>query len=286
MPELPEVETIRLGLHHRIVKKSITAVTVTKNKIVRGNKRAFAKTLVGNNFTGISRRGKLLIFSLSVPDTYLLVHLKMTGQLIYQDKTKLIAGGHQWPPIDTGLPNAYTHIMIEFADGSVLYFNDLRQFGYMHLVNGEQLKHVETMFGIEPLSSDFTWEAFKKALARRTTSLKATLLNQKVIAGIGNIYADEISFHAGVRPDRRVSTLSEKELKALYKATRHVLTRAMKYGGTTFRDYRDADGGKGNFTELLKVYGRGGLPCKKCRNPLIREKLAGRGTVYCAHCQV
>lgn len=286
MPELPEVETVRLGLRRRIVKKEITGVTVRKAKLVRGKKAAFVQTLLGNHFTGIARRGKLLIFTLSTPDTYLLVHLKMTGQLIYQDKTKLIAGGHQWPPVDTGLPNAYTHIMIEFADGSVLYFNDLRQFGYMHIVNGEQLKKVEAMFGVEPLSSTFTWEAFRNALARRTTSLKATLLNQAVIAGIGNIYADEIAFHAGVRPDRKVSSLSEGELKAIFKATKHVLTRAMKYGGTTFRDYRDADGGKGNFTQLLKVYGRGGEPCKKCRSPLVREKLAGRGTAYCAHCQV
>jgi formamidopyrimidine-DNA glycosylase len=285
MPELPEVETIRRGLLPRVKGKKIAAVEVRKPKMVRGKRKEFVSFVKGKSFSGITRRGKLLIFSIANRERYMLVHLKMTGQLIYQSDKETIAGGHQWPPVAGNLPNKYSHIIFTFADGSRLYFNDLRQFGYVHIVNEKEKENVLTHYGLEPLRSDFTWEKFRAAMKGKTSILKASLLSQESIAGVGNIYVDEISFHARIRPQRRTSSLSEKELKALYEATKHVLTRAMKYGGTTFRDYLNAEGGKGNFTQLLKVYGRGGEPCKRCGTVLKRVKVMGRGTVYCQTCQ-
>ncbi|MEX0649768.1 MAG: bifunctional DNA-formamidopyrimidine glycosylase/DNA-(apurinic or apyrimidinic site) lyase [Candidatus Andersenbacteria bacterium] len=288
MPELPEVETVRLGLMRRIIGKEITRVQVKKAKLIRGvSAPVFVRTLKGSRFGHIDRIGKLLILSLMGKDRYVLVHLKMTGQLIYQKNSTVIAGGHQWPPISGGLPNAYSHIIIDFADGGRLFFNDLRQFGYMELASAKRRQEVLDTYGVDPLLGKFTYTAFRDALAKRSRTLKAVLLDQSVIAGIGNIYADEICFHARIRPNRSVKSLSEKELKALFVATKHIMKRALEHGGTTFKDYRDSDGAKGNFTALLKVYGRGGAPCKRCRQQLIKKiQHAGRGTHFCLRCQV
>lgn len=290
MPELPEVETIRLGLRRTVLAKRIAHVEVRKTKIVRGTKAAFIKKLAGASFTDIERRGKLLIFTVSAPHAYLLVHLKMTGQLIYVHDQTFIAGGHPWPSVAGGLPNKYSHIIFGFADGSTLYFNDMRQFGFMQVVDDKTLEKTLARFGVDPLSDEFTWDAFRTSLAGRRVSLKAALLNQQLIAGIGNIYADEIAFHAGVKPQRRVHRLTQKELLLLYRATKHILARAMKYGGTTFRDFRDTKGGRGNYTELLKAYGRTGQACKRpqCRQvgaTIRRTVTAGRGTHFCPSCQ-
>jgi formamidopyrimidine-DNA glycosylase len=286
VPELPEVETIRRGLHRRITSKLIRAVKVDRAKMVRGmSARQFTRALTGKYFARIDRRGKLFIVSLQGLSQYLLIHLKMTGQLIYQDARSTIAGGHGWPPLTEKLPNKYSHVIFSFSDGSHLYFNDMRQFGFVQLVNSQQLAAALRQFGLEPLHASFTWEAFRQAMDSRQTTLKAVLLNQAIIAGLGNIYADEVSFQARVRPQRPVGRLRQKELRALYRAIPAVLRRAVRYGGTTWRNYRDADGGRGNFTRLLQVYGRAGQPCKRCGSTLKRIKLVGRGTVYCPSCQ-
>lgn len=287
MPELPEVETILQGLARRISGKLVTHVRVGKAKIVRGSVRAFVAALTGSKFAAARRHGKLLIFSLQNRQQFLLVHLKMTGQLIYQDKTHTIAGGHQWPPVDEGsLPNKYTHVQFDFADGSTLYFNDVRQFGFMELMDKTNLNQRLAQMGIDPLQQNLRWQDFKRMVSGRKASIKAVLLNQSLIAGIGNIYADEICFAAKIRPRRRTNQLTEKELHAIWHAIPRVLKRALKYGGTTFRDFRDSDGGKGNFTRLLKVYGRAGKKCKRCKIGVIKKiVVAQRGTHYCPNCQ-
>lgn len=285
MPELPEVETIRRGLAKQILNKPISKVAVCKSNLVKNPLVVFHKILTNNQFVAIERIGKLLIWHLQSGDWYLLVHLKMTGQLIYVVKDKIIAGGHNLPLVNN-LPNKYSHIIITFADDSHLYFNDLRQFGYWQLVDKKTRELVIKKFGIEPRTKNFTWQNFLAVLAKRTGSIKSILLNQQLIAGIGNIYADEICFRAKVLPTRRVNTLSIKEKKKLYQACGYIIVKAIKHRGTTFSDYRDSRGQAGNFVKYLKVYARQNMICLRCHKAKIKKiKANGRGTHYCQYCQ-
>ncbi|MFA6551588.1 MAG: bifunctional DNA-formamidopyrimidine glycosylase/DNA-(apurinic or apyrimidinic site) lyase [Patescibacteria group bacterium] len=285
MPELPEVETIRRDLEAKIKNKEIVGIAVKKPSVVRGAYKKLIAAMDGQAITAINRRGKLLIAVLR-DDRFLLIHLKMTGQLIYEYKQEIIAGGHSFAKTDLDLPGKHTHVIISFRDGSHLYFNDLRQFGYMKIVDKKGLEEELAKFGIEPLTADFTLANFKKIFARRKTSVKALLLNQKLIAGIGNIYADEICFYAGIRPSRTAPTLNNAEIKKLYQGCKIILQKAIKARGTTFNTFRDADGNKGGFIKFLKVYGRKGERCKRCRaGVIIKIKQGGRGTHYCPECQ-
>lgn len=285
MPELPEVETIRQDLREVLRGKRITKVHVHKDKMVVGSARALVAFLKGKTIADIDRRAKLLMFSFRAADKVLLLHLKMTGQLIYQSKKDVVAGGHSWPAVPTDLPNKYSHIIMAFSDGSQLFFNDLRQFGYVQLVTTEEKDMVVQTYGIEPLTADFTWENFRDRVGQRGTSLKNVLLNQAVVAGLGNIYVDEACFFAGVRPNRLANTLTHEELQKLYRGCVHVIRQAIKHRGTTFNSYRDTKGRKGNFVRKLKVYGRAGQACLRCGAILQRTKINGRGTVYCLKCQ-
>lgn len=285
MPELPEVETIRRDLNKVLRGKKVASVVVRKRKLVRSNARTFGRGLKGQVIERIDRRGKLLIFALKDRGRYLLVHLKMTGQLIYQDKKKTVAGGHGYPLVEQ-LPNKYSHIIITFSDRSKLYFNDMRQFGFMRLVDEGELQEVLAAFGVEPLSRGFTVDKLQAVLRGRRTALKNVLLNQSLIAGIGNIYVDEASFAAGVRPTRRADRVAKAEVKRLHGSIQSVLRRAITARGTTFGSYRDGLGGEGNFVRLLRVYGHAGERCGKCRRSKIKHvKLGGRGTAYCPTCQ-
>lgn len=286
MPELPEVETIRLGLRRFLLRKQIVAVELKQVKVIRGDLVELHQALHGAQFSDITRRGKLLIFHLAKKKLYVLIHLKMTGQLIYEKGKTKVAGGHSFPSLTDPLPNKYSHLVITFADGGKLFFNDMRRFGYVELAGPERLAKVLATYGPEPLENGFTFAVFAKALGRRAISIKAVLLNQSVLAGIGNIYADESCFQAGIKPGRRVNSLTKNEKRALWLAIKKILKKALKYGGTTFSEYRDAEGKPGNFTRLLKVYGRGGKLCLKCRTTkLTKKKIASRGTVWCATCQ-
>lgn len=291
MPELPEVETIKGGLERKILGKKITGVKIRNRKIIKSQFNDFIKILLNNSFTAISRVGKLLILKLADKNNFLLIHLKMTGQLVYCFKDKLVAGGHSLSSranlsgIGDQLPNKYSHVVFKFKSGAELFFNDMRRFGYLKIVNESELKKIIGEYGPEPLSRNFNVKRFREILAGRTTSIKAVLLNQKLIAGIGNIYADEILFAAQVRPNRRVNTLSAAEEKRIFQAVNRIIKRAIKYRGTTFNNYIDAAGRKGNFTKFLKVYGREGEECFRCSEILIKKKIASRGTRYCPRCQ-
>lgn len=285
MPELPEVETIRRGLSKKIIGKKIARVLVAK-KVVEGSIVKFRKTLTRKSFKKIDRAGKLLIFQLSKGDLWLLVHLKMTGQLIYEGKSGVVAGGHLLTAEDTEkLPGKYTRAQLHFADRTKLFFNDLRRFGYMKLVDEKGRQAVLAKFGIEPLQDNFTLPNFKSVLTKRKAPIKSVLLNQQLIAGIGNIYADEICFAAGVRPYRVASSLKQGEIKKLWQACNQVIKKAIKEKGTTFKDYRDHEGGKGNFTQQLMVYGRTGEKCRRCGQIISKIKIAGRTTAFCPKCQ-
>jgi len=284
MPELPEVETIRRDLSRKIIGKKIKNVVVKKPRLIKSSTKKFVGALKNNVIKKIDRRGKLLIVHLG-KDGFLLIHLKMTGQLIYKKGAKIVGGGHGELE-GKKLPGKHTHIIFEFSDKSKLFFNDLRQFGYMKIVDKKELKEILTGFGVEPLNCDFTLNKFREILKNKKTSIKQLLMNQKFIAGIGNIYADETCFLAKIKPTRKVATLTGNEIKSLFNSIKKVLKLAIKKRGTTFNNYRDADGNQGNFVKFLKVYGRQGELCKRCKNGKITKiKSGGRGTHYCSYCQ-
>jgi formamidopyrimidine-DNA glycosylase len=226
----------------------------------------------------------------------LLVHLKMTGQLIYEKevrskdqgtKVEIVAGGHKMSENDiNALPNQWTRIAFVFADGGELFFNDVRLFGYMKLETPERIEKALQKFGPEPFGKEFTFEYFSVLFKKRAnTNLKALLLNQELVAGLGNIYVDEACYRAGVRPMRRVGSITKVEQKKLFESIPKILAEALKHRGTTFRNFLDSSGKKGNYTDFLRVYDRDGLPCKKCKTVILKTKVAGRGTHYCPRCQ-
>jgi len=288
MPELPEVEIIRRGLSAKFLNKKILNIVVKKPRLIKNSRRIFADCLINNCFIGIERIGKLLIFYLKEEKggkRFLLIHLKMTGQLIYEDKKILIAGGHNFPKIRMKLPNKYSHIIFDFTGGAKLFYNDLRQFGFLKLVGENELVKIKAEYGIEPLQENFVFKDFWQRLKIKKTNIKSALLNQKIISGLGNIYVDEALFAAQIRPQRLAGEISENEYKKLFLQIEKIIKKAIKNNGTTFSDYKDSSGKQGNFSRFLKVYGRGGLPCAKCKSLIIKTKLAGRGTHYCPICQ-
>lgn len=286
MPELPEVETIRRDLNHFLRGKKIKAVEVKLAKIVKPSPPAFQKLLIGQQIEEVSRRAKLVIFRLS-GGFFILTHLKMSGQMIFDDGQKVLAkGGHPIKDGDKDLPNQYTHVIFEFADGSHLLYNDLRQFGWLKIVDQQTLQEELVKYGPEPLEPAFTREVFVKLLEKNSRpKIKPFLMKQEKIAGIGNIYADEICFFGKVRPERVIKTLTIKERKDLFLGIKHILEQAIAKRGTSADQYVDARGQQGGYLPYLKVYGRAGQKCKRCAGIIKKIKLAGRGTHFCPQCQ-
>ena len=293
MPEMPEVETIRGDLSRHILNRGIVSLNIIFNKTAHNSAAFFKKSLLGRSFQAVGRRGKLLIFDIKGGD-FLLVHLKMTGQLIYVGPSGRAAGGHSpkagrqsfLETIGGELPNRHTRIWLEFKDGGRLYFNDLRKFGYWKIVDeAERDKILKTAYGPEPLTKEFTAAGLITIARGRKIKVKALLLDQKKIAGLGNIYVDEALWEAGIRPDRLAGTLKPAEIKKLWQAINKIIAKAIKYRGTTFSDYVDSSGRKGNFSSFLRVYGRAGGRCRRCGAVIKKEKIAGRGTHYCPNCQ-
>lgn len=292
MPELPEVETLRLDLEKVILNKKIISLEVLSPKTAKNGAAFFKKNIVSKKIKSVSRRGKLLIFELSSADSFLLAHLMMTGQFIFLEKDKKIVGGHSikdgdfFAAIGGPLPNKHTRVIFHFEDDGVLFFNDMRKFAYLKMVNREELDFILlNNYGPEPLTAELNTDYLIKTFKSRKRSIKSVLLDQKIIAGLGNIYVDEALFLAGIRPERRANDIKEEELELLIKSINKVISQSLKHRGTTFKDFRDAKGNKGNFSNLLKVYGRGGKKCYKCGNEISKVKVAGRGTHYCSVCQ-
>jgi formamidopyrimidine-DNA glycosylase len=284
MPELPEVETVRLQLRHKIRGKTIAKVTVFHPKTVAYS-RTIGRALKGSTVADIERVGKLLIFSFKDATHHLLAHLKMTGQFLYVSKDKVSGGGHTLSPTDTTLPNKHTRVVFHFADGTTLYFNDMRLFGYTKIASSKDVASERAKFGQEPIAADFDVEAFVTGARRRRAPIKAILLDQKFIAGLGNIYVDEALFRAKVRPTSLGTSLSTPRLCAIAVAARDVLTESIAVGGTTFQHFADTGGQRGNFTDYLRVFGKQNTPCTVCNTLLKKIRCAGRGTHYCPKCQ-
>jgi len=210
----------------------------------------------------------------------------MTGQLVYCHQGRLIAGGHSQADFDRHLPNRHTRAGFVFADHARLYFNDLRTFGYLRLASGQELaRELDKKFGPEPLSRQFNAIYLARAAKDRKISIKGLLLDQKIVAGIGNIYADEALHAAGIFPGRAAGRVNARQMEKLVAASKRILRQAIKYRGTTFNNYVDADGQRGHFYQHLKVYNRADQPCLACGHLLRKTRIAGRGTAYCPACQ-
>jgi len=269
VPELPEVETIVRGLDRAISGRRIVGVTVLRPEIVQSPGRSFAQAVRGRRITGVSRRGKLAVLTLDNGDG-LVVHLRMTGRLIVE-------------PPGTIAPYPYTNVVLAFEDGSRLSFADVRRFGRMRLVRSEEAWAAEV--GLEPLSTDFTPARLSEMLRVRKTPIKAFLLDQRRIAGIGNIYACEALWAARIRPSRHAGTLSKRDVARLHAALQDVLQAAIAMHGSSIDDYVDADGMRGGFQNVLAVYGRSGETCQRCGGTIVRTVIAQRGTWWCKKCQ-
>ncbi|HEV3156035.1 MAG TPA: bifunctional DNA-formamidopyrimidine glycosylase/DNA-(apurinic or apyrimidinic site) lyase [Candidatus Baltobacteraceae bacterium] len=269
MPELPEVETIARGLAASISGKTIGAVRVTLARVVSPSPERFAAELLGRRVTAVGRRAKWVVVELDT-GRRLLVHLRMTGRLIVQRPGALDLEPH-------------THVELTFTDGARLCFADVRTFGRMSLVDPDELWDAEV--GVEPLSDAFSPECFTEMLRGRSTALKIFLLDQRKIAGIGNIYACEALWEARIRPDRPAGSLSKDRRLRLHAAIRDILTSAVAMRGTSVVDYVDAEGLQGGFQNRLSVYGRTGEPCMRCASPIVRTVLGQRGTWWCRVCQ-
>jgi formamidopyrimidine-DNA glycosylase len=274
MPELPEVETVRLSLHNRIVGQKITAVRIGDFAGVLGGDEpsAFSARIVGREIVGTRRRGKYILIDLD-DDSLLLIHLRMTGNLV------LVPG--QDPQL------RFEHLSLELENGATLRFSDQRKFGrVLHYPPGNT-NLVDGKVGPEPLSDEFTADVLAKSLARRSGPIKSTILNQKIVAGIGNIYADEALFRARIHPLSPANQLNFEEIRGLHRAIRQVLREGLGNRGTSISHFRDGNGDQGNNQSNLRVYGKGRSEnaCPRCGRPLTFLVIGGRSSHFCPNCQ-
>ncbi len=282
MPELPEVETITNQLRSVLADKKIVGLSVLYEKSFIGNKT----DVVGYKITDVSRRAKVAIFALD-SGNYLLFHLKMTGQLIYIDASERIAGGHADHDWHATLPNSHTRLIFDFGSEQKLYFNDMRKFGWCRVLNKAGLDEYLSQYGPEPLTPAFTSVYLKERSERvQKLAIKRFLMDQAVVAGIGNIYADETLYAAKIHPLRAVGTLTDTEWAKIVSEARRILTFAVSKGGTTDSDYVNALGHKGGMQDYLHVYHHAGDPCPaKCGGQIEKITVGGRGTHFCPVCQ-
>lgn len=287
MPELPEVETVRRGLHGLIIGRTIKRETHDTPKGFPNAPADVERFLIGSTVTDVRRRAKVLLIDLSTNHT-LVIHLKMTGQLVFRGEA-VFGAGHPNDSLIGELPDRSTRVTIEFTDKAKLYFNDQRKFGWMKLLPTLEVPNIDFMkkVGPEPLEADFTSEEFAARFTRRAkTSIKAALLDQSVIAGVGNIYADESLWGAKIHPKRLVNSITPTEFAVLYKELRAVMNLAIEKGGSTDKNYVNAEGKRGSYMDFARVFRREGQACPRCGTTIIKFKSAGRGTHICPGCQV
>ncbi len=289
MPELPEVETVRRGLAEPIVGRTIIeAVCHDSPKSFPNDPATVAAFLVGAEVTGVRRRAKVLLVDLSTNYT-LVIHLKMTGQLVYRGEQDFGAG-HPNDSLIGELPDKSTRVSFEFQDGSHLYFNDQRKFGWVKLYPTPEVEDIDFMkkVGPEPLEDSFVTEEFIVRIRRRNnTTIKAALLDQTVLAGVGNIYADESLWGACIHPATRVKDVSDLELAELLTQIKYIMHLAIEKGGSTDKNYVNAEGKRGSYIDFASVFRREGRPCRRHKDvPIEKLRVAGRRTHICPVCQV
>jgi formamidopyrimidine-DNA glycosylase len=288
MPEGPEVETIRRGLEAGALGQVIQAVEVVWLKSFPVPVSLTRRDVIGARVGRFGRRAKVLLMELENGYT-LMFHLKMTGQLVFvQAGGARFAGGHPTPSMGGDLPDASTKVIFIFASGDRLYFNDQRKFGWIKLVRTEDVERdvLVSKLGPEVLAPEFTLDYIADQLLRRQKSLiKAVILDQSVVGGIGNIYADETLHLARIHPARRAGTLTPAEILRLYEAMQAIMTLGIEHGGTSFAKYVNALGGKGDYLDHARVFRRQGQVCPVCGDIIVKLRVAGRGTHVCPTCQ-
>ncbi|MBQ8984942.1 bifunctional DNA-formamidopyrimidine glycosylase/DNA-(apurinic or apyrimidinic site) lyase [Candidatus Saccharibacteria bacterium] len=280
MPELPEVETIRRGLDKFVIHQKIQNTTILCDKSFHG-------TPTSAIITGIRRFGKALIIDLDNQKS-LMIHLRMTGQLIFdpKDKAARFAAGHPSENFVDTLPNKQTRVIIELENGT-LYFNDQRKFGFIKVLDTKDLRDDPFIKKLapEPWQMDET-VFYEKLQKHKNSPIKAVILDQTVIAGLGNIYADEALFMSKIHPKTKAGTLTKKESANLLKMAAHAMDLSIESGGSTLRDYKKADGTRGDYLDkFAQVFNKQGKPCPICKTPIQKIRVAGRGTHICPHCQ-
>ncbi len=287
MPELPEVETVRLGLSQFLPGKVVVKVDFDWPKSFPNAAEDVRQFLVGAKIVEVTRRAKVLLIELDSKYS-LVIHLKMTGQLVYRGKNERFGAGHPSASLIGELPDKSTRVTLTFGDGSQLFFNDQRKFGWMRLIPTAEVVNLDFFqkVGPEPLAADFTAAKFGERLLRRPNSnVKAVLLDQTIIAGIGNIYADESLWGAKIHPSTLVKNLPPAKVKKLYEELITVLKLSIEKGGSTDRNYVNAEGKKGSYMSFARVFRREGQACPRCGTIIIKLRVAGRGTHICPHCQ-
>ncbi len=273
MPELPEVETYRGQFNKEVAGKRVMGVKLLWSGVVRHPKpRTFVRKMKGQTLGKAERRGKFLIIPLSSGDT-LVFHFGMTGLLHYLDPSEELS--------------PHTRAIFYLDDGKELRYIDIRKLGGMYLVKGRDFSPITELvnLGVEPLSDEFTFEKFKELASGRKQQLKPFLMRQDIIAGIGNIYANEIMWEAKLHPTTNVAELTERQLRALHEAIRKKLAEGVAAGGCSVEEFLDLYGRPGKFQEMLNVYQREGQPCPRCRTKIVRITMGGRGTYFCPRCQ-
>lgn len=287
MPELPEVETVRLGLARLLPTRQIRAVDFDWPKSFPNAAHDVQKFVVDARVTEVKRRAKVLLIELSTNYT-LVIHLKMTGQLVFRGSGETFGAGHPNDSLIGELPDKSTRVTVIFTDDSKLFFNDQRKFGWVRLIPSPEVMNLDFFkkVGPEPLSDAFTWEIMRDRMQRRKNSnVKAVLLDQTVLAGVGNIYADESLWGAKIHPATLVKNLHDKQLEQLHTELVFVLRLAIEKGGSTDKNYVNAEGKKGSYMDFARVFRRENLACPRDGAIIQKSRVAGRGTHTCPVCQ-
>ena len=272
MPELPEAETIACGLHSVLPGRVIASVTILRDDVVKGPPRSFAAALPGRQFRDVGRRGKNVVFTFE-DGSRLVINLGMTG--------RILSGAN------SGQARRATHPAVHFhlADGGCVTYDDVRRFGLLTLIPRARWRDWSRRLGPEPLARSFTARALRKTLSRSRAPVRSLLLDQRKIAGVGNIYAVEALWFARIHPATPANAIGEKAAARLHRSVRRVLRRAIRAGGTTLRNYRNAEGDVGRFGRALHAYGRADEPCVRCRTAIERIVFGGRSAFFCPRCQ-
>jgi len=287
MPELPEVETVKRGLSQLIIGKKIAKTSHDWPKGFPNAEADVQQFLIGSKVVEVARRAKVLLIELDTKYS-LVIHLKMTGQLVYRGEGEAFGAGHPNDSLIGELPDKSTRVIFEFSDGSKLFFNDQRKFGWVRLLPTAEVPNIDFMkkVGPEPLSAEFTAAQFRERVRRRAnTNIKAAILDQTTLAGIGNIYADEGLWGAKIHPATLVKNLTDKQLNTLFTALREVLELSIEKGGSSDKNYVNAKGQRGSYLTFANVFRREGKDCKRCGSIIIKTRVAGRGTHACPSCQ-
>lgn len=310
MPELPEVETVRRGLNSLIVGRRIRSIEHDNPKSFPNSEAEVGQFAFGAKITAVRRRAKVLMIDLDTAYTFV-IHLKMTGQLVFvsslppnhqlptpnseapfpisQPPAPRWGAGHPNDSLIGRLPDKSIRVTVTFDEGSHLYFNDQRKFGWMCLMPTTLVPEIDFMkkVGPEPLEDEFTGDVlFERLQRRKNSTIKAAILDQTVLAGVGNIYADESLWGAQIHPASLVKSLPKSKIQDLSSEIKFVLNLSIEKGGSTDRNYVNAEGKKGSYIEFARVFRKEGLPCPRCQTPIIKTRVAGRGTHLCPVCQV